>query len=104
MCTGRWRRHVHHQALWGMARRHRGITSALENDSYGLLNPRLALVREGELPDEMVSMLQLEPPSIDRVWLAESMSIPTVSARTAGEFHAHPQNAMHKKGPKLIEA
>ena len=52
----------------------------------------------------MLSMLKIDRPSIDWVRLAESMGVSAVSAKTAEEFHTHLENAMHEKGPKLIEA
>ena len=93
------------QALWSMARESCDVTVVLlKNDSYGVLNLELARVREGEPTDKMLSMLKIDRPSIDWVRLAESMGVSAVSAKTAEEFHTHLENAMHEKGPKLIEA
>ena len=52
----------------------------------------------------MQSMLKLDRLPIDWVRLAESMGVTAVSARTSKLFHAHLNNAMHEKWPKLIEA
>lgn len=93
------------QALWSMARESCDITIVvLKNDKYAILNIELARVRETEPTDKMLSMMQLDHPSIDWVHIAEGMSIPATHARTAEEFHEQLEQALATTGPRLIEA
>ena len=93
------------QALWSMAHEDCDITVViLKNDSYAILNVELARVREGEATPKMLSMLELNRPSIDWVRIAEGMGVPAVATATAEEFHTALEQALAHKGPRLIEA
>ena len=93
------------QALWSIARENCDVTVViLRNDSYAILNLELARIAEKEITDKMLSMLELERPSIDWVRLSEGMGVKAVSVATAEDFHAQFKQAMRQKGPRLIEA
>jgi acetolactate synthase-1/2/3 large subunit len=93
------------QALWSIAHENCDITIViLKNDAYAVLNVELARVREGDATPKMLSMLELDGPSIDWVRIAEGMGVPAVAVATAEDFHAAFEQAMAKPGPRLIEA
>ena len=71
------------QTLWKMAREKAGVTVVvMKNDSYGILNIELTRVLEG---DEMLSMLNIENPSLDWVKLAEAQTGQRHSACTSSQ-------------------
>jgi acetolactate synthase-1/2/3 large subunit len=93
------------QALWTIAHENCDVTIViLKNDSYAVLNVELARVRDDEATPKMLSMLELNQPSIDWVRIAEGMGVPAVAVDTAESFHAEFGQAMTRKGPRLIEA
>lgn len=93
------------QALWTIAREQCDVTIViLKNDAYAVLNVELARVREDEPTAKMLSMLELDRPSIDWVKMAEGMGVAAVAVNTAEAFHAEFEQAMAVKGPRLIEA
>ncbi|TDG12839.1 acetolactate synthase large subunit [Seongchinamella unica] len=93
------------QALWSIAREECDVTIVIiKNDAYAVLNVELARVREGEPTEKMLSMLELDRPTIDWVSISKGMGIPAVSVNTAEEFHLEFEQAMAQKGPMLIEA
>jgi acetolactate synthase-1/2/3 large subunit len=69
-----------------------------------VLNVELARVRDDEPTPKMLSMLELSPPSIDWVKIAEGMGVSAVAVATAEAFHAEFEQAMAQPGPRLIEA
>ena len=93
------------QALWSIARENLNVTIViLKNDRYGILEVELARVRESAANDKMMSMLEIDKPSIDWVQIAGGMGIPATSATTAEEFYQQLSEAMAHKGPRLVEA
>ncbi|PLW67881.1 acetolactate synthase large subunit [Pseudohalioglobus lutimaris] len=93
------------QALWSIAREECDVTIViLKNDAYAVLNIELARVREDEPTAKMLSMLELDRPSIDWVKISEGMGVPAVAVETAEDFHREFEQAMAVKGPRLIEA
>ena len=93
------------QALWSMAREQCDVTVViLKNDAYAVLNVELARVRDDEPTEKMLSMLEIDRPSIDWVKISEGMGVPAVAVNTAEDFHREFQRAMAEKGPRLIEA
>ena len=93
------------QALWSIARENLDVTIViLKNDRYGILEVELARVRESAANDKMMSMLELDKPSIDWVQIAGGMGIPATSATTAEEFYQQLAEALAHKGPRLVEA
>ena len=93
------------QALWTMAREKADVTVVLLNNrSYAILNIEMARVGAGQPNDKMLSMLNLSPPSIDWVQIAQGMGVRASCAHTADEFHLQFAEAMEMKGPYLIEA
>jgi len=93
------------QALWSIARENLNVTIViLKNDRYGILEVELARVRESAANDKMMSMLEIDKPSIDWVKIAGGMGVPATSASTAEEFYQQLSEALDHKGPRLIEA
>ncbi len=93
------------QALWTMAREKTDVTVVLLNNrSYAILNLEMARVGAGQPNDKMRSMLNLSPPLIDWVHIAQGMGVRASRAQTADEFHQEFAKAMKMKGPCLIEA
>ncbi len=93
------------QALWTIAHENCDITIViLKNDSYAVLNVELARVRDDEPTPKMLSMLELNQPSIDWVQIAQGMGVSAVAVATAESFHAEFEQAMAQPGPRLIEA
>ena len=93
------------QALWSIARENCDVTIViLRNDAYAILQLELARVRKGDANDKMLSMMELDKPTIDWVDMASGMGIRGSRATTAEEFHQQLQNALAEKGPRLIEA
>ena len=93
------------QTLWSIAHEKCDVTTIIiKNDAYAVLNVELARVREGEPTPGMLSMLELDEPSIDWVKMSESMGIPAIAASSAEAFQEAFERAMEHKGPMLIEA
>jgi acetolactate synthase-1/2/3 large subunit len=93
------------QALWSIARENLDVTIViLKNDRYGILEVELARVRESEANAKMMSMLELDKPSIDWLQIAGGMGISATSATTAEEFYQQLEEALAHQGPRLIEA
>jgi len=93
------------QALWSMARAKADVVVViLKNDDYGILNIELARVREGDANDKMLSMINLNNPTLDWIKIAEGQGVPASRATTAQEFHKQFEAAISTKGPHLIEA
>jgi acetolactate synthase-1/2/3 large subunit len=93
------------QALWTMAREKTDVTVVLLNNrSYAILNIEMARVGAGQPNDKMRSMLNLSPPLIDWVHIAQGMGVRASRAQTADDFHQQFTEAMKMKGPCLIEA
>jgi len=76
----------------------------LNNRSYAILNIELARVGAGEPNDKTLSMLNLSPPPIDWVQIAQGMGVRATRSRTADEFHRQFAQALKTNGPCLIEA
>ena len=93
------------QALWSIARSNCDMTIIiLKNDKYAILQIELARVRESEPTDKMLSMLDIDKPSIDWVKMAEALGIAATKATNTEEFHKQLTEALDHKGPRLIEA
>ncbi len=93
------------QALWSLARENCDVTIViLKNDAYAVLNVELARVRKEDATPKMLSMLELDKPTLDWVHIGEGMGVPSVAVDSAEAFHAAFETAMAEKGPRLIEA
>ncbi len=93
------------QALWTMARENTDVTVVLLNNrSYAILNIEMARVGAGQPNDKTRSMLNLSPPPMDWVRIAQGMGVRAMRSCTAEEFHQQFAEAMKTKGPCLIEA
>lgn len=93
------------QALWSIARDDLDVTVViLRNDRYAILEVELARVRQTAANDKMMSMLELNRPTLDWVQIAGGMGIEATSASTAEAFHEKFETALAHKGPRLIEA
>jgi thiamine pyrophosphate-dependent acetolactate synthase large subunit-like protein len=64
----------------------------------------LARVREGDANDKMLSMINLNNPTLDWTKIAQGQGVPASRATTAEEFHKQFEAAIKAKGPHLIEA
>ncbi len=105
MNTGKWQHFLEAQSrLYG--KRIFTVTELahVTGASPTVLNVELARVREGDPTPGMLSMLELDRPSIDWVKLAEGMGVPAVAVSSAEDFDAEFARAMAEQGPRLIEA
>ena len=93
------------QALWSIARQQCDmLIVVLKNDSYAILELELARVREGEANDKMMSMMDLDNPSIDWVSMAKGMGVEGCRVSSAEQFYTEFAAALDKKGPYIIQA
>jgi acetolactate synthase I/II/III large subunit len=92
------------QALWTHAREKLDVTTIIfANHSYAILNVELARVGAGNPGPKALSMLDLHNPELNWVKLANGMGVEASRAASNAEFAAQFQNAMHERGPRLIE-
>jgi acetolactate synthase-1/2/3 large subunit len=91
------------QALWTQAREGLDVTTVIfDNRSYAILE--LELNRVGAEPPgpRAKSMLELAPPALDFVAIANGFGVPATRASTADEFVAQLDAALTSDGPALI--
>ncbi len=95
-------------ALWSHARENLDITTVVyANRAYDILRIELQRVgaQSGEGPGPHAeSLLDLTPPVLDFVKIAEGMGVPSRQVRTAEEFAEALRWAFAESGPHLIEA
>ncbi len=96
-------------ALWSHSREELDITTVVyANHAYDILRIELARVGaqgEGGPPGPKAqSLLDLTPPALDFVKIAEGMGVPARRAATAGELADALRWALDEPGPHLIEA
>jgi acetolactate synthase I/II/III large subunit len=96
-------------ALWSHARENLDITTVVfANRAYDIL--RIELARVGAQVGDQApgpkaeSLLDLTPPVLDFVRIAEGMGVPARRASTAEELAAALRWAWNEPGPHLIEA
>lgn len=92
------------QSLWTQAREGLDVTTVLlANRSYAILEIELA--RVGATPGPRARRaLDIAPPALDFVALAQGMGVPALRVSTAEDFHARFAAALTEPGPHLIEA
>ena len=92
------------QALWTQAREKLDVVTVIfANHSYGILNVELARVGARNVGPRALSMLDLHNPELDFVKLAGGMGVEATRAETLEDFEAQFEDAMRRKGPRLIE-
>jgi acetolactate synthase-1/2/3 large subunit len=96
-------------ALWTMARERLNVTTVLYNNgAYDILRLELQRVgaqSPGGAPGPRAeALLDLTPPRLDFVALANGMGVPARRATTAEEFTAALTEALATDGPNLIDA
>lgn len=93
------------QALWTQAREGLNVTTVvLANRSYAVLNMELDRVGATARGSQARAMLDLEPPVLDFVALAQGMGVPALRVETADELARALEAANRAAGPQLIEA
>ncbi len=96
-------------ALWSHARENLDITTVVyANRAYDILRIELARVgaQSGGLPPgpKAAALLDLTPPALDFVKIAQGMGVPARRAATAEELAEALRWALDEPGPHLIEA
>ncbi|MHB1928403.1 MAG: acetolactate synthase large subunit [Acidimicrobiales bacterium] len=92
-------------ALWTQAREGLDVTTVLlDNRSYAILAMELGRVEGGSAGPRARSLLDLSPPALDFVALAEGMGVPATRATTGEELGAQLERALTEPGPHLIDA
>jgi len=93
------------QALWTQAREGLDVTTVLlDNSSYAILNFELKRVGAGAGGSAARSLLDLSPPDLDFVKLAQGMGVEAVRAESSEEFAAAFKQALAEPGPHLVHA
>ena len=91
------------QSLWTQAREGLDVTTIIfDNRSYAILN--LELNRVGAEPPgpRAKAMLELAPPALDFVAIANGFGVPASRANTADELVIQLDAALTAEGPALI--
>ncbi|MFY9490785.1 MAG: acetolactate synthase large subunit [Mycobacterium sp.] len=96
-------------ALWSHARENLDVTTVVyANQAYDILRIELARVgaQSGGLPPgpKAAALLDLAPPALDFVKMAQGMGVPARRAATAEELAEALRWALDEPGPHLIEA
>jgi acetolactate synthase-1/2/3 large subunit len=93
------------QALWTMARHQLNVTTVIfSNRRYAILRMELARVGATASGQRALEMLDISPPDIDFVALAQGFGVPATRPETAETFAADLERAFAEPGPHLIEA
>ena len=79
-------------------------TIIFANRSYAILNVELARVGARNAGPKALSMLDIGHPGLDWVALARGMGVEAERARDCAGFARAFEDAMRRKGPRLIEA
>jgi acetolactate synthase I/II/III large subunit len=93
------------QALWTMAREQLDVTTVIfSNRRYAILRMELARVGATASGERALQMLDISPPEIDFVALAQGLGVPATRPERAETFAADLERAFAEPGPHLIEA
>ncbi len=93
------------QALWTMARHQLNVTTVIfSNRRYAILRMELARVGATSSGERALEMLDISPPDIDFVALAQGFGVPATRPDTAEAFAADLERAFVEPGPHLIDA
>jgi acetolactate synthase-1/2/3 large subunit len=92
--------------LWTQARESLDVTTVIYNNgAYDILRLELQRVGVGSAPGpKALDLLDLSPPTMDFVKIAEGLGIPARRATTAEEFGDALRAAFSEPGPHLIDA
>lgn len=92
------------QSLWTLARENLDVTTVIfSNRAYSILQIEFDRVGVGAPGPKALSQLDLSNPQLDWVKLAEGMGVSATRADTILAFREQFADAMHQKGPRLIE-
>jgi acetolactate synthase-1/2/3 large subunit len=93
------------QSLWTMAREQLDVTTVIfSNRRYAVLRMELARVGATASGERALQMLDIAPPEIDFVALAQGFGVPASRPETAEAFSGALERAFAEPGPHLIEA
>jgi acetolactate synthase-1/2/3 large subunit len=93
------------QSLWTMAREQLDVTTVIfSNQRYAILRMELARIAPGASGERALRMLDIAPPEIDFVSLAQGFGVPASRPETAEAFSDALERAFQEAGPHLIEA
>jgi acetolactate synthase I/II/III large subunit len=93
------------QSLWTMAREQLDVTTVIfSNRRYAILRMELARVGATASGERALRMLDIAPPEIDFVALAQGFGVPASRPDTAEAFSDALERAFAEPGPHLIEA
>jgi len=93
------------QSLWTMAREQLDVTTVIfSNRRYAILRMELARVGATASGERALQMLDIAPPEIDFVSLAQGFGVPASRPETAEAFSDALERAFAEPGPHLIEA
>lgn len=95
------------QALWTMARENLDVTVVIFNNrKYSILEMEFARTgaRGGTPGPKAASTLDIGGPDMDFVAMAQGMGVQATRATTMEEFNHQFEQAMHSRGPRLIDA
>ncbi len=93
------------QSLWTMAREQLDVTTVIfSNRRYAILRMELARVGATSSGERALRMLDISPPEIDFVSLAQGFGVPASRPETAEAFADALEQAFAEPGPHLIDA
>ena len=93
------------QSLWTQAREKLDVITVIcANRSYAVLNIELMRVGARNAGPKALSMLDIGHPDLDWVALARGMGVEAERAQDCAQFARAFEDAMKRKGPRLIEA
>lgn len=92
--------------LWTQARENLDITTVIYNNgAYDILRIELQRVGAGSAPGpKALNLLDISPPRMDFVKMAEGMGVPARRVTTCEEFADALRSAVAEPGPHLIDA
>jgi len=92
------------QGLWTMARENLNVVTVLFNNrTYEILKGEFKYVGAGEAGRRALDMLEIGRPNLDWVSLALGQGVPATRVETLDALAAEFGNALHARGPRLIE-
>lgn len=91
------------QTLWSLAHENLNVVVLIAaNHQYAILRKELGR-GDGQIGKRSMALTDLSTPRIDWVTLAQSYGVSASRATTAQELSAQLEEAVHTKGPRLIE-
>ena len=93
------------QAFWTQARENLDVVTIIgSNRSYNILNVELLRAGVNEVGPIARSMTSLDRPHLDWAKIGEGFGVPSVAVETADALAQELEQALTRKGPRLIEA